>query len=232
MAKLSIKLEQFEGPYDLLLELVRQEKLDVTQISLAEVTAAFLEYVRAGKLEPSLIADFLVVASTLLLLKIRLALPAFTPEEEEEAVELTERVRMYEIYRTQAESFRRQWDSEPLLPAHFYGQTSVIQTEKIAFPLFTGDGLRGFFENVLANLPKPAAPMAHLIVKGRTLQQSLQLLHIRLHEVKRIFFHEELQKATPQDTAVSFLAALEMARQHQVSLHQDRHFAAITIEKI
>src|SRR3989344_2234606 len=230
MAKLSIKLEQFEGPYDLLLELVRQEKLDVSQISLGKVTAAFLEYVRAGKLEHSLIADFFVVASTLLLLKIRMALPASTSEEDEEVLELTERVLMYEIYRTQAESFRRQWDSAPLLPAHFYGLPPVIQTEKLAFPLLTRDGLRVFFENVLAHLPKPATPTAHLIVKGRPLQQSLQLLRIRLREVKRIFFHEELLKATPQDTAVSFLAVLEMARQHQVSLHQDRHFAAIAIE--
>ncbi|MBI3251573.1 MAG: segregation/condensation protein A [Candidatus Andersenbacteria bacterium] len=232
MTKLSIKLEQFEGPYDLLLELVRQEKLDVSQISLAEVTGAFLDYLRAGKLEPSLVADFLVVASTLLLLKTRAALPAVTPDEEGEMTELTERVRMYELYRAQAEFFRRQWDRTPLLPAHAYGQPPVEQSDQQTYPFLTGEDMQGFFEYILVHLPKQVVPTAHFVVRGRTLQESLQLLHTRLGEVKRFFFHEEVGEAIPQDTAVSFLAALELARQRVVILHQDAHFAAISIEKI
>lgn len=230
MQKPIIKLEQFEGPYDLLLELVRQEKLNVSHISLREVTDHFLTYVRAGIIQPDLLADFLVVAATLLLLKIRAALPDLSPDEEEEVLELTDRVRIYQLYREQAQYFRETWDTAPLLPANFWGSLgpSVQQT----LPDLDAHDLAGFYANLLSHLPTLAQPTAHLILKGRTLSESLRLLGERLAKVRRVFFHEAFQDESPQDTAVSFLAALEMARQQQVTLQQDKHFDTITIEKL
>jgi segregation and condensation protein A len=215
-----IKLEQFEGPYDLLLELVWQQKVDVTQISLSQVTDAFLQYVKSGNVEPDLMADFLVVAATLLLLKIRAALPTLTNDEEEEVVELTDRVRMYQLYREQAQIMKENWDRLPLLPANFWGaEVTQPKTTPPSMPVLSALELSELYEDVLQHLPKAPQPTAHLILRGRTLAESL-------------FFHEIVHEASPQDTAVSFLAALEMARQKQVQLHQAKHFDTITIERV
>src|SRR5690242_10489911 len=105
--KAVIKVEQFEGPYDLLLELIQQQKLDISTISLQAITDSFLIYVKGGEIAPETQADFLVVAATLLLLKIKRALPTLEPAEEEEISQLTDRVRIYQLYRVQAYEFQK-----------------------------------------------------------------------------------------------------------------------------
>ena len=80
----NIKLDNFEGPFDLLLELARANKVDLTKISLSKITDSFLQYINNHKLPDIIQADFAIVAATLLLLKLKLLLPSLTPEEEEE----------------------------------------------------------------------------------------------------------------------------------------------------
>ncbi|MBI3255886.1 MAG: segregation/condensation protein A [Candidatus Andersenbacteria bacterium] len=227
---LILQLEQFEGPYDLLLELARQEKLDLSHISLGQVTDSFLAYVKQGDIPPELLADFLVVAATLLLMKIRAALPDLNADEEEEVAELTDRIHMYQLYREQADYFRARWGQAPLLPANFSPVSGG--TYPGTMPAIDGHDLAAFFSDLLGRLPKLVAPTAHLILRGRTLSESLQLLTHRLAAARKILFHEAMRGESPQNTAVSFLAALEMARQNQVALHQDAHFENITIERI
>ena len=80
---MDVRLKQYNGPFELLLALVDGEKLDITEVALSEVTEQFLKYLdtleehRAEEL-----ADFLVVAARLLLLKSRALLPHFFPEED------------------------------------------------------------------------------------------------------------------------------------------------------
>lgn len=228
---LFLQLEQFEGPYDLLLELVWQEKLNVSELSLGQVTDSFLAYVKQGHIAPELLADFLVVVATLLLLKIRAALPNLQADEEEEVAELTDRIQIYQLYREQAEYFRERWGQTPLLPANFWAPVSR-RAYTGEMPNLDGEDLAVLFSDLVGRLPKPAAPTAHLILRGRTLSESLQLLTERLSVAQKILFHEAMRGETPQNMAVSFLAALEMARQNQVALHQDAHFENITIERI
>src|SRR5690348_6439821 len=92
-----VKLSQFEGPYDALLDLIQRQQLDVSEVSLAKVTDDFLALTRSGSIAPELLADFLAVAATLLLLKIRQAMPSLDAEETEEINQLTDRVRMYQL---------------------------------------------------------------------------------------------------------------------------------------
>ena len=83
-----LKLETYQGPLDKLLELVEGKKLEITKISLADVTADFLNFLKKLESEGanhSLIADFLVVASKLILIKSKVLLPALTLSEEEES---------------------------------------------------------------------------------------------------------------------------------------------------
>lgn len=224
-----IKLDQFEGPYDLLLELVHGEKLDVTSVSLSQVTDSFVAIVENGGVSAELLADFLVVASTLLLLKIRRALPSLSPEEEEEIHELTDRIRIYELYRQQAEWMREKWGRK-LLPMGFWAP--VGERANIPYPAVSAEELFAHFGGLLTHLPKPPTPTAHLTTRGRTLRETLALFEERLSAVQHFVFHEAVAKEVPQDVAVAFLAVLEMARQRLVTLRQSDHFESIRVERI
>lgn len=218
----AIKIESFEGPFDLLLELARAHKINLADISLQTITNDFLEYLSNHKLPARTQADFLIVAATLLLLKIRHMLPSLTPEEEEEISELTDRVRIYNLYRKKAFAFIESWQKKPLLPAHFWASAPpAFAVDRPPFPDMTASNLQELFEGAVKKIPKPIQPKAHLTVQGRTLQEWFTIFSTRLSTVKNIVFQDAVRGATRQDTAVSFLALLEMARNKEIHISQD-----------
>lgn len=229
----AIKIESFEGPFDLLLELARKRKVNLSEISLRSITDDFLRYITGDKIPLSIQGDFLVVAATLLLMKIRLLTPSLSPQEEQEVTELTGRVRIYELYRSQADVVRDKWDTHRLLSAHAWSSTGAYSSpdaEHVALSFSTrqlADALRG----CIRRLPKPVLPKAHLRTRGRSLQECLNIFHARLQKAKRVVFQETVQGASAQDTAISFLAVLELARKKTVSLEQAGPFAHIVVRK-
>jgi segregation and condensation protein A len=107
----TIKLPVFEGPLDLLLHLIREHKLDIYDIPIAEVTDQYLHYLRLMEsLDLNIAGEFFVMAATLLEIKSRMLLPVSPLEEEEEGVdpraELVERLIEYERFRNAAESLK------------------------------------------------------------------------------------------------------------------------------
>ena len=91
------KLEQFEGPLDLLLRMIEEEKMDVTQVALSKVTDQFIQYLTGiEEKQPEELADFLVVASKLLLIKSRVLLPQVVLEED--GSDLEKQLRIYKEY--------------------------------------------------------------------------------------------------------------------------------------
>ncbi|MDI3299435.1 MAG: ScpA family protein [Bacillota bacterium] len=121
-----LHLDGFEGPLDLLLRLLESRQLDITEVSLAEVTDQFLAYLRAGgRLDPDQAGDFAVVAARLLALKARALLPEEgsaepetpgssgegEPELEEPPADLVEQVSRYRLFRDAAERLRA-WAEE------------------------------------------------------------------------------------------------------------------------
>ena len=95
----AVKLQQFEGPLDLLLELIESEKLDISTLSLATVTDGYLAHLHGDtQIPPEELADFLVVATRLLFLKSRLLLPFLNIGEEEDAGDLESQLRIYKEY--------------------------------------------------------------------------------------------------------------------------------------
>ena len=225
----SIKLEQFEGPFDLLLELARKRKVDLSEISLRTITDDFLSYMREHSIVPEVQGDFLVVASTLLLLKVRQLLPNLSPEEEEEVNELTDRIRIYQLYRDQAAQIIDEWDMAPIYPAHFWGKGYVQPDAVVTLPAITADTLAARFRERITKLPKPYHPRAHLTRFGRTLEECVEVFRTRLKKVKKLIFQKAVSGTTKQETAISFLAVLEMARASHVDLHQDTAFGELHI---
>ena len=93
-----IKIEKFSGPLDLLLQLIEQQKMEITEIAIAEVTEQYLEHIETLEdKDPEELSDFLVLAARLLLLKSRALLPLFADEEEDET-DLARQLKMYKEF--------------------------------------------------------------------------------------------------------------------------------------
>ena len=100
MKNYNIKLENFEGPLDLLLSLINESKLDISEISLAKITDQYLHYIKDNEsLEIGEIADFLLIASKLIYIKSKLLLPdLINAQDEEDTKELERQLKIYKEY--------------------------------------------------------------------------------------------------------------------------------------
>lgn len=227
-----IKIENYEGPFDLMLELARSHKLDLTQVSLTKIADQFLHYLKSQRLSPEVQGDYLVVAATLLLLKARQLLPPLTGEEQEEVVELHLRLRIYQLYREQAEAVRTRWGQGRLLGPYSltseHDETSLPPGKMLGY---SPQQLEADMTAWLARLPKPPQPKAHLTRRGKTLEECLHIFQKRLVRYQRIVFGEMVRGESRQTTAVSFLAVLEMASRNKVQLRQEVLFDTLYVQR-
>jgi segregation and condensation protein A len=104
-----VSLEKFAGPLQLLLEIVEGEKLPITEVSLAKVADDYLRYVEGNDVPSEELADFLVLATKLLLLKSRAILPALPTEEEVDGSQLAAQLRMYKEFVEASRGIEAMW---------------------------------------------------------------------------------------------------------------------------
>lgn len=223
--------EQFSGPLDLLLQLIENAKLQITEISLARVTEDFFAYLETHDEMPAYeLADFLVVASRLLLLKSRAILPSALYPAEEEVGDLAGQLRMYKRFveaSKQLETMLAQGQVS-------YGREQVVIQRAAGFyppPSMSADLLRHAFTVVIDRL-KPLAKLPEAAIK-RVISVRERIDHLR--EWIRSgsgggSFHSFISKATDKhDIIVTFIAMLEMAKQREVELDQDDVFGDIIV---
>lgn len=227
-----VKIDQFEGPYDLLVELAKKQKVDISVISLQKLTEPFLVYMKENKISPEIVASFIVVASTLLLIKARQILPNIAPEEEDEISDLEGRLKLYEQYRKAAERLGSLWGASPLLPVRFFSEGEATTSPVIlSMPNISAQALADALTQRIRAIPKPQ-PKAHLTHRGRTLTEILTLFHTRLKASRKLIFQDAVQGSSRQEQAVSFLAILEMARNQEVVLEQSEAFGTLVLHKV
>lgn len=227
----SIKTDVFEGPLDLLLDLVEKRKLLINDISLAAVTDEYLAHVsRMQELSLPGTTQFVQLAATLLLIKSKSLLPVLELTTDEEAVidNLEERLKVYQVYR----------DAATLLVERFgngvmHNRTFVADTT----PLFTPDtfteppALQEAMYRVLSALPMPEKKPRVSIQSVISLEEMITRLQRRIEAQARLQFSDLLEQNTERVTIiVGFLAVLESVKQGQVIVSQTERFADMTIE--
>jgi segregation and condensation protein A len=107
-----ITLDQFSGPFSLLITLIDDEKLSISELSLSNITEQYLAYLDGlEERKAEELSDFLVVASRLLLLKARLLLPQLMPDEEE-GPNLADQLRLYKMFVRASRHIQKLWVSE------------------------------------------------------------------------------------------------------------------------
>lgn len=230
--KFSIKTQEFEGPLDLLIDLIEKRKLLVNDFSIAEVTDDYLAYV--ASLEHHSLKEatqFIALAATLLLIKSKSLLPVFemTRDEEDSVDDLEERLRVYQIFRDAGKVLARQFDRAPLYSRQFASSSEVlfvtdVYTEKSA--LLTS------LQHTLARIPQKATQPQVRIKKTVSLDEVIATLRDRMTRQMKMSFSDFVGKKPERTvTIVSFLAVLEMVRSGQVQAAQDVSFGEIHIHR-
>lgn len=230
---LKVKLRQFEGPLDLLLKLIEEQKLEITEISIASVTDQFLQYMRSQtQIRPHELADWLTVAAKLLVIKSKALLPALSlpEEEEEETVNLTFQLYQYKRFR---EAGRYLAKLDKLRLQGFGRHTAFV--EKIIFfpdPAVSVSVLQNamrFVANALAEIAKFPKKILEEVV---TISEKIDHLQRLIHEKVELKLKDLLASAKSKtETIVTFLALLELVKQKILTTEQEALFSDIVIKK-
>jgi len=227
-----IKLEKFEGPLDLLLKLIEEEKLKINEISLSAVTNRYLEYLNTtSNLTVEDLADFLAIAARLILIKSRSLLPALVFEEEE-GITLEKQLKIYKEYYDASKLIEKLAKGQPQA---FSRQTPLIIREiKFIPPLnITGEKLKEVFQQVLNNLKFLELMPKAAIQKTLNITEKIEFIKNLIIRNVTIGFKKLLGRAQDRtELIVSFLAVLELVKQRVIRVDQENLFEEIKINKI
>lgn len=228
-----VKLETFEGPIDLLLNLIEDQKLDITQISLAKVADDFIKYTEMAQgfgLEN--LSKFLEIASKLILIKSKYLLPnlELTEEEQEDIEDLENRLKEYQTFKKIANDLKELSDSDL---KSFSRKTKI--TSEISFfdpPNTNTKELYKIFEEVLNKIPKEEKkekPKA-IVEKSVSIEEKMESLKETLKLKRKFSFKKFLEKAENKtELIVSFLAVLELLKLKVFDFFQEKNFSEIFI---
>jgi len=225
-----VQLDQFEGPLDVLLHLIRSQKMDIFNIQMAMITGQYLDILEAQKdMDLEIAGDYLVMASTLMQLKSRMLLPR--PEIDDEGNEVDPRAELaaqliaYEQYRLLAEEL----NERPLMQRDVFVRSIFPESEDVARPLPEGDldALLLAFRNVLKRV---GGEVRHQIfTDSMSVREQMSMVLQRLH--KGGMQLDELLHDSPGREALvtTVLAILELWRQQSITVVQSESYGAITL---
>jgi segregation and condensation protein A len=228
--RFTVRLTNFEGPFDLLLQLISKHKLDVTEIALSTVTDEFIAHLRAlgGDLDLDQASEFLVVAATLLDLKAARLLPAADVEDDEDLAALEARdllfarLLQYKAYKQAAEFLRQR---EAVAARRFPRDVGLEPRFADLLPEVllgvTPEQFAALAAHALTPKPPPTVSVAHLHAPAVSVTEQLLLVRNRLAGAGTTTFRAlSGDCAHTLEVVTRFLALLELYRQQLVTFDQ------------
>ncbi len=233
-----IKIDNFEGPLDLLCHLIDKNKMDIYDINLSEITDQYMEYIKQNEnLDLEIASEFLVMASTLLYLKSKNLLPK--KEEDEEEIteeELIRRIIEYKKYKEISKTLRENYlifsnryfkmQEDIKLPK----QKLEIQYEKELIPSI----YKNLIERSSVRLNQNAKNIEKIaIVENYTVASKVKEMFRVLIKQKRFVFNQlfSIKKHNKQEIVTAFSGLLELSRRNKVETEQEELFGDIKVEK-
>ncbi len=229
----SYKLEQFEGPLDLLIQMIEQEKLDISELSLTAIAEQFVHHIENNPQQISghELADFLVVATQLLLLKSRLLVPNLEFDDDLNPQSLETQLKLYRRFVEAA----RQLQTKLNQKMYLYGRSSQTLAVQAAFRPPEGlkaDALRLSMLGVIDRLRPIVILPQSIMEKTVTLHEKMVQISEILKQAKGLSFRRILSEARSKtEKIVSFLALLELVKQQEVVAKQTSALDDIIVEK-
>ncbi|MFE6758518.1 segregation and condensation protein A [Streptomyces sp. NPDC057684] len=237
--RFKVRLANFEGPFDLLLQLISRHKLDVTEVALSKVTDEFMVHIRAMGPEWDLdqTTEFLVVAATLLDLKAARLLPTAEVEDEADLALLEARdllfarLLQYRAYKKIADIFSERLDEE----ARRYPRTVGLEPHhaELLPEVVISIGAEGFARLAVKAMqprPKPQVYVDHIHAPLVSVREQAGLVVARLRELGEASFRVLVEDTDDTLTVVArFLALLELYREKAVSLEQEEALGELLV---
>jgi segregation and condensation protein A len=235
----TVRLANFEGPFDLLLQLISRHRLDVTEVALSKVTDEFMAHIRAMGPDWDLdeTTEFLVVAATLLDLKAARLLPAAEVEDEGDLALLEARdllfarLLQYRAYKQVADIFSARLDEE----ARRHPRTVGLEPEhaELLPEVVISIGAEGFARLAVKAMqprPKPQVYVDHIHAPLVSVQEQAGIVVARLRQLGEASFRTLVEDTEDTLTVVArFLALLELYREKAVSLEQEAALGELTV---
>ena len=231
-----IRLENFEGPLDLLLHLIHKEELNIFDIPIARITEQYLEYIKLMKvLNLDIAGEYLLMASTLLHIKSKMLLPRPQKEGEEEGedprAELVRRLIEYQKYKIAADELLRRpiLDRDVFVRLNSLKDDEIKGEEKIEVTLFE---LLDAFRKLLERAKKESV---HEVILDRvTVEDKIQeIINLLQKEKRSIAFHLLFpENASRFIIIITFLAILELVKMKLIRIFQVGPFETIRISPL
>lgn len=227
-----IKTQVFEGPLELLIDLVEKRKLLINDISLAAVTDEYMATVaKMQELSLPNTVQFVQLAATLLLIKSKSLLPVLelTSEEEERMDDLEIRLKRYALFRDIAATLQEQFGKEISFERHYVPErTPLFVTDTYT----TTEVLHQAISDVLHNLPREVKKPTVKVKTVVSIEEMIADLHERIERTLELRFHDLVPKHKEKvHVIVGFLAVLESVKQGSVLAEQAERFADFSITK-
>ena len=227
-----VKLDGFEGPLDLLLTLIEKRKLPINDVSLASVADDYIEYLKDKQEFPlSQTSHFILVASTLLLIKSKSLLPSLslTDTEAEDIKMLEERLMLYKRIKTLSEHISGRFGKRVLFEAE---ESRAIESFFSPSHDVSLVSIQEAIKRVIANLPITEFLPEAVVKKVMSIEEAIENLTARITQSLRMNFGEfaNSKKNEKIEIIVSFLAMLELVKQGIINATQEKSFEDITME--
>ena len=226
-----IKTEVFEGPLDLLLSLIEKKKLFINDISLSKVADDYISYLQNQTEFPiAQSADFLVVASNLLLIKSRSLIPSLnlTEDEQQDINDLERRLKIYQRIKELSVHIKSRFGKDII----FYPEPRKMSPVFSPDASMTKENFLTAIRSVIKALPKVENIPKAVVKKVISLEEMIVNLTERIKSSLKISFKEfaKVGKEERVNVIISFLAMLELVKQGIVNVRQDNQFDDIEIE--
>lgn len=234
----SIKINEFEGPLDLLLHLIKQANINIQDIDIFEITKQYLDYInKMEELNINVAASYIVMAAELMEIKSKSLLPKKEEDEEvEEDEEITKenlinRLIEYQKYKDMTLKFRELENERKQIYVKGPEKVSSYLTDT---HLGNGDGsvdeLVNAFKNFLDRIDKEKPITTKITTKEYSVKQRKQGIRKILHEKSRVLFTELFEERNIPFVIVTFLSVLEMTKDSEITIRQDDNFRDIILE--
>jgi len=234
----SIKINEFEGPLDLLLHLIKQSNIDIYEIEISEITKQYLDYInKMEELNINVAASYIVMAAELMEIKSKSLLPKKEDEEVDEEEEqiskenLINKLIEYKKYKEMTPSFKELESTRQKIyikspeKLNKYLDEAIVKNDDTSVDDLV-DAFKIFLER--KNLEKPIT--TKITNKEYSVKERKHNIKNILKEKKTILFTELFEENNTGFIIVTFLSILEMTKEKEIIIKQDNNFSNITIE--
>lgn len=234
-----VKIDEFEGPLDLLLHLIKESKVEIWDVKIEEIVEQYLDYIHAMKeMNLDVASSYLVMASELIELKSKLLLPNNKKEEsEEEEIDpreaLINRLVEYQKYKDLTKEFKeletKRKDIHTKLPESLkeYQEEGTIINSDLSL-----DDLMEAFRKLLERKELDKPLKTNVTTKEISVEERRKSIKNILKTKKRVDFFELFEEITREYIVVTFLTILEMAKKRELIIKQENNFDNIICEVI